>query len=725
MSKLIVEIKREPFNFESISKLPRNQYTEDLWPLVYILSDGKKKQAYVGETTDVISRMSQHLKSDKKKELTSVHLITSDKFNKSATLDLESNLIRYMSGDGHYKLLNANVGVAYHTYFEKTQYWELFKTIWSELKREGLTFKTIEQIDNSDLFKYSPYKALSRDQRDNVAAIMESLLDQKTKTTLVQGGAGTGKTIVALYLFKLLNTPSTDINVQEFDADSKEFFELLEKLKKKYPDPKMALVIPMASFRATLKKVFRNVKGLNPKMVIGPAEVATEHYDILVVDEAHRLRRRINLGAYFGNFDIAAKKLGLDVMSTNELEWVRKKSTKQILFYDQFQSIKPSDVEQHAFDKIRGQSTTKNLKLISQFRVKGGIGYVEFISSLLDCTLKSRVQFSHPEYEFELIEDISEFKRIIQRKNEQFGLSRMVAGYSWKWVSKKSKAFDINIDGTKLRWNGVANDWINHPNSSDEVGCIHTTQGYDLNYAGIIFGNEIGFDNKTKSIVIRPDQYFDTNGKQSIKDPEQLKAYIINIYKTMMLRGIRGTYVFVCDSDLRAYFSEHLSAVPKQATLKVVHSENVKPYINAVPQFNFKAAAGLFSANQNISDYKWVELPERYKPSPEYFVCQVKGESMNKVIPNGSWCLFKKCSGGTRNGKIVLVKHQDISDDDHSYGFTVKKYESEKVFAEDSWRHHKITLLPLSTDSSHQPIIVESTEDHMLEVIGEFVDVLN
>lgn len=724
MSKLLVEIKREVFNSESISKLPRNRYTEDLWPLVYILSDGKKKTAYVGETTDVISRMSQHLKSDNKKELTSVHLITSEKFNKSATLDLESNLIRYISGDGHYKLLNANVGVAYHTYFEKAQYWELFKSIWRELKSEGIAFKTIEEIDNSDLFKYSPYKALTRDQRNSVAEIMKLLLDPKSKTTIVQGGAGTGKTIIALYLFKLLNTPSSDVNLQEFDSESQEFFELLEELKRKYPEPKMALVVPMASFRTTLKKVFKNVRGLNPKMVIGPAEVANDNYQILVVDEAHRLRQRINLGAYFGAFDVAAKRIGFDKMATNELEWIHEKSEKQILFYDQYQSIKPSDVSQSTFDQLKKESTTSVLRLTSQFRVKGGIDYVSFVAALLDCELKPNAIFSHPDYEFKLIEEIEEFRNIIRRKNEQYGLSRMVAGYSWKWVSKKSKAFDINIDGTKLRWNGVANDWINHPNSPDEVGCIHTTQGYDLNYAGIIFGNEIGYDKDSESIIIRPDQYYDTNGKQSIKDPKRLKAYIINIYKTMMLRGIRGTYIYVCDPELRQYFKRHIQSANQNYRLRIVRTDDVEPFVNCVPLYNFKAAAGLFTSNQDVGDYKWVELPERYKPSTDYFVCQVHGESMNKVIPNGSWCLFRRYSGGSRNGLIVLVKHQDIRDDDHSYGFTVKKYASEKGVGEDSWRHKRITLSPISYDHEYKIIEIESTEDQQLEVVGVFVDVI-
>jgi uncharacterized protein len=565
---------------------------------------------------------------------------------------------------------------------------------------------------------------LTRDQRNSVVSIMKSLLDGNTETILVEGGAGTGKTIVALYLFKLLNTDAPDISLTEFDDENKELFELLEKLKKKYPNPKMALVVPMASFRATLKKVFRNVKGLNPKMVIGPAEVALNKYDILVVDEAHRLRRRINLGAYFGAFDKAAGKLGFNKMSTNELEWVRKKSRKQILFYDQFQSIKPSDVEQAVFDKLKKKGSTQLLKLVSQFRVKGGLDYVQFVSGLLDCRLKPGAQFKHSDYEFELIEDIEEFQKIIKRKNEQFGLARMIAGYSWKWVSKKTKAFDIHIDGTKLKWNGVANDWINHRNSSDEVGCIHTTQGYDLNYAGVIFGNEIGFDSKSRSIVVRPDQYFDTNGKQSIKDPKRLQEYILNIYKTMMMRGIRGTFVYVCDPALRAYFKQYLSVIQRKAKLKVVHSEDVKPYTNAVPLFSFKAAAGSFSVGQNVNDHKWVELPERFKMSTDLFVCQVKGESMNKVIPDGAWCLFRRYSGGSRNGKIVLVQHNDISDGEHSYGFTVKKYVSEKMVTEDSWRHLKIILQPLSYDKVYQEIVVDSTEDQPLEVIGEFIDVI-
>lgn len=720
----VVEIRKEEFNTDGVARIPRNRFTNDLWPLVYILTNRKQREAYIGETTDVLSRMSSHLKSSKR-DLTTMHLITSSKFNKSATLDIESNLIRYMSGDAQFKLRNANVGIANHTYFEKEEYWNVFQEIWNQLISEGISVKSLKEIDNSDFFKYSPYKALSKDQRNSVIEIIESLVDDQTKSIIVEGGAGSGKTIVALYLFKLLNTEIADFNLKEFAEEELRFITLVQKLKAKYPEPRIALVVPMASFRATLKKVFKNIRGLTAKMVIGPAEIADNRYDILIVDESHRLRRRVNLGAYFGSFDKAAEKMGFDKMKTNELQWIRERSDKQILFYDKYQSIKPSDIEQHVFSELKAAPTSNVLELVSQFRVKGGLDYVQFIFKLLNCSLPNNKTFSSPDYEFQLIDDINEFQRLIAAKNAEVTLSRLIAGYSWKWISKKSKkAFDIEIDGVKFRWNSVAKDWVNSPNAHEEVGCIHTTQGYDLNYAGIIFGNEIGYDGSSRSIIIRPKNYFDENGKRSIKDPAHLKDYILNIYMTMMLRGIKGTYVYVCDPELREYFRQHILSASAKQELKIVHWQDAIPFVNAVPCYNFKVAAGLFSHNQEVSDFEWAALPDGYRYSDDYFICKVEGESMNKFIPNGSWCLFRKDSGGSRNGKIVLVQHHDIADPDFGFGFTVKQYYSEKIASSDSWRHQSITLKPNSTESIYEDIALTVTETDQLKVVGVFVAVL-
>ena len=346
----LFEIKKYDFNQNLLDEICDNHFVDGLWPLVYILSDGSVKEAYVGETTDALSRMANHLKSNSKNKLTAVRLIASDKFNKSATLDIESNLIKYISGDGQYRLLNGNIGLANHTYYQKNEvYWDMFKTIWEELKSEGITKNSLDQINNSDLFKYSPYKSLSIEQRNSLIDIIKSLINKNTNSIIVEGGAGTGKTILAIFLFKLLNSEIEDLNLKGFGEDEKEFVKLVSELKSVYPNPSMALVVPMAGFRDTLKKIFKNVKGLSAKMVIGPAEVVKNKFDILVVDESHRLRKRVNLGTYFGAFDTVNRKLNLEKDVGNELDWVIMQSTKSILFYDENQSIKPSDVNKENF----------------------------------------------------------------------------------------------------------------------------------------------------------------------------------------------------------------------------------------------------------------------------------------------------------------------------------------------------------------------------------------
>ena len=165
----IFEIRKYAFNNNLFSEFQNFHYAKSLWPIVYILSDGNRKEAYVGETTDTYSRMSSHLRSDEKNTLTAVHLISSDKFNKSATLDIESNLIKYISGDGQYSLINGNIGLANHNYYQKNEvYWHIFNSIWEKLRGEGLAKHSIEFINNSDLFKYSPYKSLNHDQKQSL-----------------------------------------------------------------------------------------------------------------------------------------------------------------------------------------------------------------------------------------------------------------------------------------------------------------------------------------------------------------------------------------------------------------------------------------------------------------------------------------------------------------------------------------------------------------------------
>ncbi|NYT80950.1 DUF2075 domain-containing protein [Alcaligenaceae bacterium] len=722
-----VEVNRYRFSAEALAEIEVNAYAANNWPLVYILSDGTTRRAYVGETTDTITRLGTHLKHPQKQSLTTVHLVSSERFNKSATLDIESSLIKYLSADGRFSLLNGNLGLSDHNYYQRDElYSRIFRETWDRLRTHGIAERSIEAIDNSDVFKYSPYKSLSADQQQGLIAIMRSLVDPDVKNIVVQGGAGTGKSVLAIFLFKLIHSDLEELDLREFSEEEKEIRELLRQIKQLYPLPRMALVVPMNSFRSTLKKAFRNVSGLHPNMVISPSELTQRRYDIALVDESHRLRKRVNLGAYYGAFDKACAALGLDKSTCSEVDWVIRQSSKAVFFYDPNQSIKPSDANAADFEDIKRSPGSQVMTLASQFRVRAGQHYVRFIDDLLNKRLSAEQRFHSSNYEFLIFDELSDMIKEIEHRNSSYGLARLVAGYSWPWISKNAPALhDIEIADVRLRWNSTNMDWINTKGAESEVGCIHTTQGYDLNYTGVIFGHEIRYDEELDQIVIEKDNYHDRNGKQAIAEPEQLKQYILNIYRTIMLRGIRGTFVYACDDGLRRYLKRHMESYKSNVIAFPEPAAPLQPYVNAVPLYDLRAAAGGFSALQLVEHENWVPVPNGMPVGKNIFACHVVGESMNKIIPDGAICLFRLNPGGTRNGKIVLVECADIQDGDAGSRYTVKEYQSFKTHTEDGAENLRILLKPRSTNPAIATIELSNKDDeHRYQVVGEYLGII-
>jgi uncharacterized protein len=142
--------------------------------------------------------------------------------------------------------------------------------------------------------------------------------------------------------------------------------------------------------------------------------------------------------------------------------------------------------------------------------------------------------------------------------------------------------------------------------------------------------------------------------------------------------------------------------------------------------FDVKIAAGAFSDEQAVEDRQWIELPDHIRIQPGHFVAQVVGESMNREIPNGAWCLFRANPAGSRQGKIVLVEHRGISDPEMGGRYTVKRYFSEKVIDnEDAWRHRRIVLRPDSTDVRYSPLELAPDQSDELRVLGVFLGTLS
>lgn len=587
----MVNIETYKFNTNVVEKLANTKYGNK-WPVVYIINN--EKEAYVGETINAYMRASQHLDNPKRQILNLINIISSEKFNKSVILDLEAFLIKYMAADKKFKLQNGNGGLQNHNYYQKELYESKFKDIWNKLKEKGIVQNDLLVIENSDLFKYSPYKSLTNDQYEIVTDILKTLADDvkkhKKSTFIVNGGAGTGKTILGVYLVKLLmEVKENNINIEDeiIDDNIQDILKIHSSIEKL----NIGLVIPMENLRKTLKKVFKNVSGLNPNMVLSPNDVAKsdKQFDLLIVDESHRLRKRKNLTQY-GSFDQNNKKFKLGNEGT-ELDWIRLKSNYQILLYDEEQTIKPTDIDTEVFQIIAKEKNTHNYNLKTQLRcLLGGNEYINYIKEIFSNNPpKKKINFN--EYELKIFDNVDDMVQNIKSKNEIYGLCRNVAGYAWKWNSKGKKLpmhvtkkevqkikennlYDIEIDGYKYIWNSQPTDWINSENSINEIGSIHTTQGLDLNYTGLIIGNEIKYDDINHRIIVDRKDYYDAKGKAGTTD-EELLEYILHIYQTMCTRGMRGTYLYVCDSKLKDYLSKYIDKYTYSGiTYKIDEKEN-------------------------------------------------------------------------------------------------------------------------------------------------------
>jgi DUF2075 family protein/predicted GIY-YIG superfamily endonuclease len=571
-------IEKIPFDREIIGLWASEQNKHSNWPVVYTLNGSN--EIYVGETSNAAMRFSNHLNSESKNHLSDARVIFRDDFNKSACLDLESHLIKLFAADEKYKVLNGNAGITDSDYFQRDKYRETFSEIFNALVNDGVLTRTVPDIVNSDLFKYSPFKALNTDQAIAIEGILEVLANQVeagvSSKTVVEGEPGTGKTIVAIYLMKLIRDIALFYENDSFDSDNlfSDFFQ--PGFKEIFANLKIGLVIPQISLRKTVSKVFSRTPGLEPKMVLDPFEVgeSDEIFDLLIVDESHRLQQRANQPAAERNIKYATinqKLFGSDDKSKTQLDWITNRSRHQIFLLDSAQSVKPADLQAKHISPLL-QESRKNrthFKLSSQMRVSGGSDYIEFIGQILNGKYDETPK-NFGDYELRFFDSFHDMKEEIDLREREFGLSRLLAGFAWPWQSKGGKIdFDIEIEGIRLPWNRRNYDWVSSPTSSDEVGSIHTIQGYDLNFAGVIIGRDLFFDKNEKKIKFSRENYFDKKGKENnptlgIKySDDDLLTYVLSIYRVLLTRGIRGTFVYICDESLRSHLRQFFPAVGK------------------------------------------------------------------------------------------------------------------------------------------------------------------
>jgi uncharacterized protein len=546
---------------------------------------------------------------------------------------------------------------------------------------------------------------------ESALELVQLALKKPKQTLIVRGGPGTGKSVVAINL--LVEATKRQMLAQFVSKNS----------------------APREVFKARLTGTLRRTHIDNLfRGSGGYTETEADFFDLLIVDEAHRLNEKSGL---YGN------------LGENQIKELIQSAKTTVFFIDEDQRVTLSDigtVEEITRFAHQLDSHVTLLDLASQFRCNGSDGYLAWIDHVLQLRNTANTTLEGIDYDFRIFDNPNDLREIIEQRNQRANKARLVAGYCWDWKSRKDSAsFDIEFPehDFKARWNLDKDGakWLIAENSVSEVGCIHTCQGLELDYVGVILGDDFVIRNgrAVTNAAARSKSDRSVRGYKKMLKEDRQRALAVtdmiikNTYRTLMTRGMKGCYIYSSDPETRDHFRCFIEsdltqqddvANPFRLPYELVDYDAATPYEGYVPVYDLQAAAGAFGAFQALEEFQWIKLPEHFATKPGYFVVQVVGESMNKRIPNGAWCLFGANPAGTRNGKIVLVQHRLIEDPDHGGSFTVKSYRSEKIVAGDQLINQRVVLSPLTNAFGYSDIVIEDGSADDLRVIGEFLAVL-
>lgn len=356
--------------------------------------------------------------------------------------------------------------------------------------------------------------------------------DGKKRTIVIQGGPGTGKSVLAVnLLMEFINKSLNTCYATKNSAPREAFLSLLT-----HSDAKK---------QVNIKQLFRSPFGLS--------NVPDNTYDCLIVDEAHRL----------------VKKMYGDWNGENQVKECISASLLSIFLLDEDQAVTVNDIGSIAeISKwCRELNSTLKMpaeaKLVSQFRCNGSDAYIQFIDDILQRTEESvTVSLYELNFDFRIFDSAIELREALREKNAINNKSRMVAGYCYDWNVKHGRGdYDIMLpDGFKAKWNLEKDKiWAINPNSFEEVGCIHTAQGLEFDYVGVLIGKDLKYDSTSgriitdKQAISKDDK---SSGIRSCKNESIVRKLILNTYKTLLTRGQKGCYVYCEDKSLAEYIKK-------------------------------------------------------------------------------------------------------------------------------------------------------------------------
>jgi len=435
--------------------------------------------------------------------------------------------------------------------FLKGGHLELQQLIESKIKT-GMGIEILRRIDESPI---RPSKQLAEAVGSMLNGQEEFVLldEQKTvyetiirnarqtqvsgkKVLIVKGGPGTGKSVISINALAHLTG---------------------ERLNVKYVTANAA---PRDVFSERLKSL---VKGEVVRHLFSGSgsftETENDEMDVLIVDEAHRLRMKSGM---FRN------------MGESQTKEIINSAKFSVFFIDEAQKVTWSDVGEISRIKAHAAelgADVEMMELLSQFRCNGSDDYMAWLDGTLGVQENKDNYFTREGFDFQIFDSPTLLHEQIRQKNMENNKSRVVAGYCWNWNSKRDlKAFDIEMPqfGYKAKWNlsDYGNKWIIDPKSVDEVGCIHTCQGLEVDYVGVIIGDdlivrdgELVTDPSARAKTDKSLAGYKKERAQNAAEAEvKADELIRNTYRTLMTRGMKGCYVYFTDEETRKYFEDRL-----------------------------------------------------------------------------------------------------------------------------------------------------------------------
>lgn len=366
----------------------------------------------------------------------------------------------------------------------------------------------------------------------------KSYRDGNKRVLIVKGGPGTGKSVLAINLLVELTNENMVCSYVTKNAAPRNVYAT--KLS--------------GDFRKTrINNLFKGSGSF--------VESAENEFDVLIVDEAHRLN---------------AKSGMLQNLGENQIKEIIKASKLSIFFIDESQRVTLKDIgsigEIQKYIRQAG-AESEIMELESQFRCNGSDGYIAWLDDVLDIRKTANSNGFDLDYDIKICDTPNEVRDIIFENNKINNKARLVAGYCWNWIKEgknKSDVFDITIPeyNFAMSWNlGNSQTWAIDSESVNEIGCIHTAQGLEFDYVGVIIGNDLRYENnkivtdftrraKTDNSLKGIKKIYNENPDEALKIADEI---IKNTYRTLMTRGQNGCYIYCTDKNLAEYLKERLN----------------------------------------------------------------------------------------------------------------------------------------------------------------------